>query len=193
MWITLEEAKQLAEIFAVGSAGGYFLYKLISGYFIVNLTINLNCDRQVSQAPDKDLIAVIVTLDKEDRGSLELHDASVKVEYKGGSEVIKLVGFERNSYGPHGSFDKGFKEMNWAVRSKKSPFLRMTPGEKTQLTAICLVPSHKECIVQASVLGKKTKSWKIGQWKAACVSLPLRQGTQTSRGGGDKTNTGSGI
>jgi hypothetical protein len=165
-------ARNIAETIALLLAGAFFIYKFISGYLIVNLSVKLKCIRHALESSDEDLLAINVTLAKGDRGSLDFHDASVQVKYDGSAEEIQLHGFERSSYTGRTDVTDNFKKVNWSSRSQKSPFLRLTPGEETQLAAKCLVPRDKECLVEAVILGKRTKGWKIGQWKAACVSLP---------------------
>lgn len=118
------------------------------------------------------MLAINVFLSKGERGSLDFHDASVQVSYEDSTEEIPLYGIERSSYIVRNDHTKRVKKIKWGRKSKKSPFLRLTPGEKTQLAAKCVVPRAKDCIVEAVILGKKTSGWKIAQWKATCVSSP---------------------
>jgi len=141
--LSLENAKNLAETIAFALAGAFFLYKFISGYLIVNLSIEIDCDRHPTKNSDKDLLAITVLLSKGERGSLDFHDASVQVSYEDGTEEIPLHGIKRSSYIARNDVTSRFKKIKWGRKSKKSPFLRLTPGEKTQLAAKCIVPKAK--------------------------------------------------
>lgn len=172
--MTWGNAKDLAEVIALSAAAIFFLYKLISGYLIINLTMKVDCERRAINSNKQDILAITVQLSKGDRGSLEIHDATINVECEDRTQEVELLGFRRSTYRPRDDYEK-YKKVNWGVQSNEAPFLRLTPGEETQLAAKCLVPKDKPCAVQAVVLGKRTKGWKVGQWKAACVSLPITQ------------------
>jgi hypothetical protein len=47
---------RVAEAFAFASAGGFFLYKIISGYLVVNLDLSLTCERKFSGSQQIDYL-----------------------------------------------------------------------------------------------------------------------------------------
>jgi hypothetical protein len=73
-----EGIKNLSEAFARICAGGFFLYKMLSGYLISNLILSLACDRKPTDV-GADFLVVRTTLKKGDRGAVALHDVIAQV------------------------------------------------------------------------------------------------------------------
>ncbi|GAX59112.1 threonine synthase [Candidatus Scalindua japonica] len=165
-----EYMKDIVQIFALFSAGGFFLYKLVTGYLITNLSISLECFRSPGK-PDseKDTLVTIVKFKKGDRGSLELHDAQVKYDMGEDTIEVPLLGLDRRSFLSETICKKDRKLINWGARSKSSPFIRLSPGEETEFSCSCLVPSGQLCQVEVAILGKRTNHSKVGQWRASKV------------------------
>lgn len=74
----LSTVKDIAQVIAFLSTGIYFLYKLLVGQLIVNISLAANCHRFSIEGKSEDAIVVNVLLKKGDRGTVELHDAQVK-------------------------------------------------------------------------------------------------------------------
>lgn len=182
--MSLYEHKELAEIIksyaeAAGFFGGalFFLYKFVSGYLITNLSLSLHCGRQRQNDRFDDLV-IRVKLTKGDRGALSLHDAQARVTFDGTSNTYVFRGLKRLSRKKETKPRR--KIVGWARRSidwengaETSPFLKMTPGEETELSLGCAVPADKVCNVEVVILGKRPTSTKFGQWRASCISLPV--------------------
>jgi hypothetical protein len=83
----LDTIKAIAEIFALVAAGAYFFYRLVSGYFVVNLTVALTVTRQPIPYVPEDYLSITASLAKGDRGSLELHDAQVLITSPYGEQI----------------------------------------------------------------------------------------------------------
>jgi ligand-binding sensor domain-containing protein len=166
-WTTA--AKDLAECLAFLSAAVFFLYKVGAGYLKVDLSMSAKCDRHHTAHQSKDNLVIHVHLKKGPNGSLALHDAKARVMYQDSHIEVAFPGIRRSSFEP--APDGAGRKINWKV-SKTSPLLRMIPGEETELTTVCEVPSGEVCKIEIVILGKTDVWSRFGQWKASCVSLP---------------------
>jgi hypothetical protein len=166
-----ETIKAIAESIAFGCAGAFFIWKLRSGYQIMNLSLGLQCRRTARDA-DTDLLIVTATLTKGDRGSLEVHDAQARFTIRERVHTASFAGLERSGYKTESLSAAERHVLNWSRRSKSSPFLRLTPGESSCISCSIEVPKSETCFVEVAVLGKQAGGKKVGQWKATDVSVP---------------------
>jgi hypothetical protein len=172
----VEVVNLLVQTVALLGAAGYFGYRFITGYFIVNLSLSLSASRRKSPNPGEDFLSVAVTLTKGDRGSLNLHDAKLRVTWEGGEVIHDLPGIDRRNYlGERlGSFER--KTINFAERAAYSPFLRLTPGEEAVFSAYVKVPSASVCYAEVIILGErrwgKRRGRRVGQWRSSILSFP---------------------
>ena len=182
----IDGLRNLAEVVALFSAATFFGYKLLTGYFLLNLSVVVACHRQRSAEANLDTLVVITTLEKGSEGSLELHDAQAKITVDGRTEYFDFPGTRRSAYVDRSdAFATGKSaRINWNESHPDSPFIKMTPNERTELALYCSVPSGGVCAIEVAIAGRKTfrssnllsrifKSPKMGQWKACSVSLPI--------------------
>ncbi len=174
--MSVENYKNLAEIFAFVAAGLFFIYKFLTGYFVSNLSISISFLRQPKVKLDTDDLIINATLSKGDRGSINLHDAQVRVKWEGGECIEPLIGMDRLSFRTRiiGNNYKT-KFIDWNKRSKKLPILRLTPGEETNFSCYINIPTNATCTIELVVIGKKPVSCLVGQWRASIISLPAAQ------------------
>jgi len=168
-----EVTRDLGQALAWLGAAVFFGYKAWSGYFVVNLSIKVECVRRSRAAEADDLLQVTLVLAKGDRGSVRLHDAQIRVTPEGGAErIIVLDDFKRlgSVYESHGTLKRGTVE--WKAINPRIPLLNLTPGEATHFACWCPVPANAPCRVEAVVLGKRKAGMLLAQWRASCVSLP---------------------
>ena len=165
---------QPVQTFAYLAAGGFFLYKIVTGYLMTNLSVEISCRRERSQKNEKDNLVVTANLSKGERGSVNLHDAQVKVSWDGGSVTKPLIGADRRSLKAEVVGKSKRNVVNWEERSAKSPFLRLTAGESCQFAAHFEVPSAQICEIELAVLGMKQAGFRVGQWRASTISLPTK-------------------
>jgi hypothetical protein len=166
-----ETAKAVVETIAFGCAGWFFIWKWRSGYQVVNLTLELQCQRTARDA-DTDLLVVSATMRKGDRGSLEVHDAQARFTFGDQVRILSFVGFERSSFVTKSLPQSERYEINWSKRSENSPFLQLTPGESSCVSCYIDLPKKQTCFVEVAILGKQSGGKAICQWKATCVSAP---------------------
>jgi hypothetical protein len=166
-----ETVKAIVESIAFGCAGGFFIWKIYSGYQVVNLSLGLKCQRTARNA-DTDFLVVSATLTKGERGSLEVHDAQARFTIGDQVQTVPFVSFERSSYTTE-LLPAGKRHViDWSKRSKSSPFLRLTPGESSCFSCHVELPKQQMCFIEVAVLGKQAGRDWVGQWKATYVSVP---------------------
>lgn len=183
-----EIVKSLAEVFALLAAGGYFSYRWFTGYFVTNLSLSVSC-RRGSGDPDHEILAVSIALSKGDRGSIILHDASVRISWGRELEFAKvrrLIGVDRRSFGRQRPGDyrsrrdqeivnrrrHEWKRIAWNRLSRTVPQLNLTPGEQTSFSCLVEVPAGMACLVEVAVLGQNPHWQRLGQWRSSIISLP---------------------
>jgi hypothetical protein len=166
------EAKPYVELFAYVAAGGFFLYKLLTGYLMTNLSVSLSCSRQCAKRNGKDHLIVRVNLSKGERGSVNLHDAQVKVKWNSDAEAKPLIGTDRRSLKTELVGKSERRVVDWTKQSASQPFLRLTAGESCQFATYFEVPCFQICEIELAVLGMKQSGFRVGQWRASSISLP---------------------
>lgn len=175
------ESKPYVELFAYLAAGGFFLYKLLTGYLMTNLSVKMSSSRQCANSNEKDHLIVTVKLSKGERGSLNLHDAQVRVKWNGTVEAKPLIGADRRSLRTEVVGKSERKVVNWEGRSVKQPFLRLTAGESCEFVTHFLVPCAQICEIELAVLGMKQSGFRVGQWRASTISLPHSSSVQDTK------------
>jgi len=141
----LADARHLAEIMALLSAAVFFAYKAISGYLITKLTIKRRSMRQHIPGANHDHLKVTITLEKGDRGTVQIHDVQGRVCTANGKLPLVFetdldsLGVDRRSF-KHKSFGNTERALiNWEKLSQTSPFLNLSPGEKTDFSFLAKV------------------------------------------------------
>jgi hypothetical protein len=169
--IPWKETRDFAEALALFCAAGFFLYKVRTGYLIINLSLRVSCSRQTASV-NSDYLVVSIELSKGDRGSILIHDAQIRITCPDEEDIPGTLD-ELKRYSYRNAGDRPGKELVWGQPSTTKPFLRMTPGDKTRISWCKEVPKGKPCKVELAVLGKRDFSFRYGQWRASCYSLPL--------------------
>ena len=169
--MTTEAAKNIAETAALISAGGFFLYRAVMGYFLPNVALGLACARQSCRSVD--LVVIRVTVEKGGAGGIQLHDARAIVSVSGKpDQELELHGISRWTSLP-GSIPK--VKLLRPNQSIESPRLNLSPGDRVQLAGVCEVPAGAVARVEIAILGRVLRSWKMSQWRAADIVLPPDQ------------------
>jgi hypothetical protein len=163
-----DKIKNLAQVFAWFAAGCYFLYQAVVGYFVVNMSVSIDAQRQhlTDKAGKKDFLKATVAIKKGDRGTFHLHDAKIRVKQNNiWSQPIdvdvKRFGFRQNKTL---AIDFG-KQLEWNT-------LNVSPGEETSFAVWTDVGSEVPCLVEVTVMGTMSSSPFVSQWRASTVSFP---------------------
>ena len=93
-----EVVKIWSECIAYLSGGSFLIYKVLSGYFITDLSLKLQCERLTSETGDS--IAVTATLKKGDKGTIRIHDVRVRLTTVDGQIMSEksMIGVQRLSF-----------------------------------------------------------------------------------------------
>lgn len=168
------EWESIAKTLGFFAAAGFFIYKAISGHLITNMSIKLDFNRQRSAKTDTDYLVVSASLSKGDRGSVNLHDAQVRVRYDSSKPpAVALIGVERLTYRTVKLKNEEQKQIDWDKRSENSPFITLSPGEEAEFACCLEVPIKAVCEVEVVFIGKRLRSTRLGQWRSSGVSLPI--------------------
>jgi hypothetical protein len=166
----LANVKILAEIVAYASGAAFFLWKLRSGYLIVNAAIKVDVNR-VARDSTTDYLAVSATLLKRGIGSLILQDARARLTYSGTVVEVELAGYERLSSRADAKVPSRTR-LVFGTQSRTVPFLFLTPEEEATFSAYAEIPKSAPCLVEVAVSGKRVGRQRVGQWRSSVVSLP---------------------
>jgi hypothetical protein len=166
----LNEIKTVAEILALVAAAIFFVYKLVDGWGLVNLSIELNAVRKAGG--DSDIVAITLKLKKGDSGSLELHTVELTCEVVNStSEIFRIPLIYRLRLRADANLNADETRVYWDIPHEAHPQIHLPPGESTQYSHMFSVPSGAPCSVQAIVVGKRPVSTKPGQWRAS-IAVP---------------------
>lgn len=168
----LTELKELAEIGALLSAAGFFLWKLWRGFLDVNASLNVSVDRGHANI-NADYLAISVTIRKCGSGSLAIHDARAQLTYGGVVKECELRGYERLAFRIDDR-ERWRTRIVFGTRHKSSPVLFLSPDEQATFSAFEEISCAVPCIVDVSISGRLVRSSRTAQWRSVVVSLPRR-------------------
>ena len=164
------------------SAAVFFIYRVFSGYFIVDLSLKISCERK-RKSDEVDYLAVMLVLKKGERGGVELHDAQARVRVHPtlGAQTVPPA----NAVKPHDP--QKMISIHRLRRSDPHPWanivddwreighLNLPPGDEMQIAALFEVDKQYAYLVETVVLARQIFlqiDTKLGQWRATSVSLP---------------------
>lgn len=126
---------------ATVAAGAYFLWKLYSGFFIMNLALTSEAERAAAD-DNSDHLSITVRLVKGDLGgTMAIHDARVVITGVLDSTtriVAPLEALGRYTYGGSGRH----KQLNLDEPSGTKLRIQLPPGDEMTVTAYGLVPAE---------------------------------------------------
>jgi hypothetical protein len=167
-----ETLKNSTEAFAWACAGGFFLYKTVSGYLISNLSLSVTCQRQRANS-GKDYLVVTASLKKGDRGAISLHEVIASVLCAGGKHETKPLSATRRLTSIKVGSDEVFRLKDSPARDV--PLLNLPPGDETMFSAWFEVPSDDPATAEVTILaGWHWHGNTRYQWRASTVSLPMQ-------------------
>jgi hypothetical protein len=168
--MNLSDFHTITELLAFAAATAFFVYKLVDGWGIVNLSIELDAARKSTRGSD--IVAVTLRLSKGGSGSLLLDTVELRCELSDGtSENCRIPLNYRLGLRDEERLDIADARVQWEVVDHTRPRIYLPPGESTQYSHMFSVPKGKSCTVQAIVIGKRPVSTRRGQWRAS-VAVP---------------------
>jgi hypothetical protein len=173
--LSLSDWDHLAKSLALLAALVFFAYKAISGYMVTNMSLKLACTRQPSNKGNLDDLALSITLLKGDRGSVAIHDATVRLYGADGVGLgpIPLTSIDRLTLDPDSSGNANRKKVAWDTSLDSKPCLNLTPGDEMTLSSYCQVSSAGVWRAEVVVLGRRVFSPFVAQWRGSLIALPL--------------------
>jgi hypothetical protein len=171
----MEGVKAAAEAMALAAGGVFLVYKILSGYHVVNVSIGLGAQRVPKPGSnDLDLLSIVTTLKKGERGSIVFWDARARF-FDGDEELFVSAGAEptdaRPAFPDVERYSYDARQIEWKP-SGRAPYLKMTPGDSMELAMVREVARDRAIRVEVVVLGRKRWSVRVAQWRSSIVSLP---------------------
>ncbi len=161
-----EIVKNYAQVGAWLAGGLFFLVKLLTGYFAVDLSVTLLPTRRASGTDGTDHLVAEVTLKKGDRGSFSLLDAMVIVT-QGQTRQNSSLRFQRFRFKQKGREVK----IDPDIPSSR-PTFDLSPGESVTVSTWLTVETDQPCLVEVAVIGTGRWDLSVKQRYASAVSLP---------------------
>jgi hypothetical protein len=177
-----EGVKNVAEALALVCAACFFIYKLIAGYLFTDLSVKVEAGR-CRILGEYDVLVITATLKKGERGSVQIHDAQVRISYDNvtqDAEIIPMLGFLRLSYGTENLGKKERQFIKWKI-SETAPLLRIPPNEEAQFSCHTRVHPNAICSMELVVLGREWSGLRVGQWRSSQVCAPLAESNQNAQ------------
>ncbi|GMR20959.1 MAG: hypothetical protein BMS9Abin36_1557 [Gammaproteobacteria bacterium] len=171
-----EWIKESIEFLAFLGAALFFGFKLLSGFFIHNLSVSLKYERSAVKNTDNDILIVTAELEKGDISAITLHDIQARISYNQHSVSIPFQGIHRCSYTTQNIGSACRKVAKIERQSQSSPLLNLSLGEKASFSCSLEVPAKEIVTVELVVLGKRAYigTW-VGQWRSSVIATPLVQ------------------
>lgn len=178
-------AKDCFEVAAYVAALAFFLYRALSGYFIVDMSVKVSSERRRRPGSDNvDYLAIAVTLKKGERGGVRLHDAQVRLQSDGAEntqlgpkELITIMRVNRTDLEKDLPNVPKRARIDWTLIPPDSPRLNLPPGDETQLTALFEADAGTPYVIDVVILARRIfyGLWngRLGQWRASSISLPV--------------------
>jgi hypothetical protein len=174
----VEKFETFAKLFAEIAAGLFFLWKLLTGWLIINLSVSVEASRQrdsnvqPSSSEIRDFLNIKLKLSKGNTDTLMLREVELRLwECENGKpssllstipigeiEKLPLPGAGRQQTGNHGNAQK----------------LTLSPGESVEYGRTAIVPADRIILVEAIVTGYRT-FWQPGfEWRCSTSSSPMK-------------------
>lgn len=172
----LNNIEQLFKVLALFAAFCFFMYKLITGWLIINLKIKLDSLRTALNE-SMDYLVIGVNIEKGNTDSVWLKDIQLKVRTldQDGNEItakiVRPIGFHRSIV------EISEKEITW-TNGVELRLLNISPSETTSFSAFTQVQKGYVVSVEALILGTRPfyglerSNPVFIQWKASTIILP---------------------
>ena len=176
--VSLQIWKTRAEILAYVFAFLFFLFKAHVGYFTTSLSVGLTCKRSPipkrDDEPENDNLAVIMTLEKGDNGTVRLVQVEVRVSGLDSEWVQKEpLELRRLDYDRRAVLQGEKDAIHWDRAKARWRFMQFPPGDSSQFAWHFRVPSGEACQVEVVLMGKgRWPKIRTSQWRASDISLP---------------------
>jgi hypothetical protein len=158
--------KDGAQVIALFCAGAYFIVKALQGFFVVDLSLDLELKRIPMSQSEFDYLIATARLKRGSQGSFKVQQAVAILRQNGNAVEMKKLGIER-----YQTVKKDGYQILIDSKVKSVPTLNLAPGDETTLSAWWKVDRLEPCVVEVVVVGTKFRSSKRAQWRASAVSV----------------------
>lgn len=162
----LNQLESILKIVAIISAAGFFGWKIIAGWLIVNLEIEIQTDRR-KMDEQNDWLSINLLLKKGNTDALWLKDIVVRLYTPDGVQIFDNITFDEFQ-----SLDIVKEKIRWSPPAKDRRKYTIAPGEVFRFGTIRSVKSNNPLIIEAAVFGKRAFWPKGFQWRSSVTSLP---------------------
>jgi hypothetical protein len=162
---TLEKVKLVVEICAFLSAGGFFVFHFLAGWFDLSLSTRIEISR-VHDPVDKgqDLLAITARI-KNGTGLIRLGDSIASVKYDDTIVTNRFEGTKRYDF----TNDRLLPDKVHPT----TPSTGLGPEEEIMLSTWIKVPQHATCVIDTAILIRRPRNFNFHQARSAAISLPL--------------------
>ena len=151
------------------TAAVFFLWKLFTGWLIINLQVSIDLKRQ-SYDGENDILAVQINLKKGSTDTLWIRDISLRVTPQWPADKPTVITFAELT-----QLAIVNKKLDWEAACPEAKNITLSPDESVQFARAILVPRNRPALVEAAVFGDRTFWSKGFQWRASAVALPIVQ------------------
>ena len=172
-WEVLESLTKSA---AIIGAGGFFLWKAVSGANNPNLAVAVTSDRSATGDGANDVVGVSVTVTRKSAvTALRLHGIALRVvdptANRSESAIIRPVILDTTRKTAVVRKDDPLSKLKWK-RLAKQPGIYVVPGDEMSFGHSFNVSRNRPCLIEVVVFGKGPFMTTVMQWRGATVSLP---------------------
>lgn len=166
----IDKLETSLKIASIAAAAVFFLWKILTGWLIINLQVSLDLKRQAFDAKN-DILAMQLNLQKGAIDTLWLQDITLRVTAEslpGKSAVIEFPEIHQLAVANG--------KLNWSSQNQEDKKITLSPDESMQLAKFISIPKGEVALVEAAVFGDRT-FWSQGfQWRTSAISLPVCNG-----------------
>ncbi|AUT64934.1 hypothetical protein [Paraburkholderia terrae] len=166
-------AKDIATLLAALAALLYFGYKVFAGWLLLNLTVNIESERQALSGEDDHLV-VKIALAKGKVDSVRLLAAELQLTTPERSDitpVTRMIGSMERLRFPLG------ERAQWNERDSGNPTLTLSTEETMNLCEHFRVMSGIVYRIEVVVQGDRFRDRllpSLSQWRGAAIALPTK-------------------
>lgn len=159
----LDVIEQYLKVGGFIGAALFFVWKLFTGWLIVNLKLNAKLER-TRENESEDLLAISLTMEKGPTDSIWIERISARVRWQ---DQIRFIDLSEDI--KRLKVSKG--QIEWSSFDPSGRSIGLSPGELTTVSEFTRVPGGVPVKVEITVLGKRP-FWPPGfQWRASAVSI----------------------
>lgn len=166
--ITLYSIQVIAQVLALMSVAGYFLYKNAAGWTDVTMSLNIVTHRVPDPADEtQDILGITVKLKNGNTGKIRLSDAIAAIKYDTVTVEKALEGIVRYE------IENG-KAIYGKQATQSPPRTGLGPDQEMLLSTYVQVPTGSVCLIDVTIVAKRLLKTVYRESRSTAVSVPLQ-------------------